>query len=181
MGGIIIILIIATGVAIAMYCCPNPQVSFMGGLIIGCVMAFIFENVIIYWQARVKLTYDRKQHTIKVAANTPLDTAELSISDLAGNALYVFMDEVQRARKKDRFCLISRDATMVREGRDFKKLIHYKQKKSSFSLYKYEYKIKLLESFPETFAHLPDKFLVAVVNKSLLNPAVASKICQSLN
>lgn len=179
--GIIVILIIATGMSIAMYCCPNQQISFLGGLILGCVMAFIFESIIIYWQAHVKLTYNAKQRTINIEANKSLDTAELNLSDLAGNALYVFMDEVQRARKKDQFCLISQDAIMVRDGRDFKKLIHHKQKKRIFSLYKYKYKINLLECFPKTAEQLPDKFLVAVVNQDLLNPTIALKTCQLLN
>lgn len=176
--GITIILVIVTGIAVAMHYCPNPQVSFLGGLIIGCVIAFIFESVIIHWQARVKLTYDRKQCIISIKANKSLDTAELNISDLAGNALYVFMDEVQRARKKDSFYLVSQDAIMMRDGRDFHKLIHYKQKKKFLSLYKYEYKLDLRQSFPETARQLPNKFLVDIVDRNLL---IASKTCQPLN
>jgi len=168
---------IVIGVVCLVACfCPVPWVSLFGSIILGVVITYFVELFLNWHRHRIVIKYT-SQGIITIKANELIDTANFQIVDLVGNALPVFMQEVDKFKRAEtKMFIISPDEVIRRDGREIHKLIHHKKtNKQALHWFTYTYEIDLTKSFPKTYAQLPEQFDIIISDKQARIPLLALK------
>jgi hypothetical protein len=168
---------ITIGVVCLVACfCPAPWVSLIGSIILGVVITYFVELFLNWHRHRIVIKYT-SQGIITIKANELIDTADFQITDLAGNALLVFQQEVNKCKHAEtKMLFIYPNEFMKQDGREIQKLIHYKKtNKLAFRWFTYTYEIDLTKSFPKTYAQLPEQFDIMISDKQARIPLLALK------
>lgn len=167
---------ITIGVVCLVACfCPVPWVSLIGSIILGVVITYFVELFLNWHRHWIVIKYN-SQGIITIKANELIDTANFQIVDLAGNALFIFQQEVTEFKYADTKRLIFPNAYIQQDGREIHKLIHHKKTgKQALRWFTYTYEIDLAKSFPKTYAQLPEQFDIVILDKLARIPLLALK------